>query len=183
MGRGGKLSKAERSKIGRRSKRIGGTFERRVAAMILAAVGERFCKKDCYRTPMSGGHPHVGESDLQISKKLRKVFPFLVEAKHRKTIRLDHFLKPTAELRSFRIQIVAEWKKLGKRGAPAVVMMGARTDVYAMVKLPNLIHTHTALYDLLETRTPFVVLSSNWRIYRFADLLNCVKENINASND
>ena|SRR6267378_1092139 len=73
----------------------GKRFERAVARMIIKAgecIGLK--KKDCYRTPMSGGHPIAKSrhpSDLVMSRKLLKVMPASVECKHYRRIDLQWF--------------------------------------------------------------------------------------------
>ena len=76
------------------SKAKGSSFERVVAAEILKAAGKPFKKTDCYRTPLSGGHVFSSKespSDLVISKRLLKRFPFAVECKNYKKLDLQHF--------------------------------------------------------------------------------------------
>ena len=84
--------------------------------------------KDCYRTPMSGGHKHAGQGDLQISKRMRRLFPFLVECKFYKKIPLMQILSsgPTAILSGWINQARrSEKRELKIRGieAPWLVVM------------------------------------------------------------
>lgn len=79
---------------GRASRNKGNAFERLVAKRILSAVGDPYTSKDCYRTPLSGGHPMGDSGDLVISERLAKVFPFTVECKHYRDLRLEEFLRP-----------------------------------------------------------------------------------------
>jgi len=76
----------------------GNAFERKVASEVVTAFACFGIKKsDCYRTPLSGGHIHAKQSDpgdLVISKKLRKYFPFHVEAKHYRSVSLNALFFP-----------------------------------------------------------------------------------------
>lgn len=80
----------EMKKGGGRSK--GSSFERQVAKMVVTAFADFGVKKrDCYRTPLSGGHihaKHLDPGDLVISKKLKKFFPFHVECKFYRRVEL-----------------------------------------------------------------------------------------------
>jgi len=117
--------------MGASSKRKGSTFERLVAACILKAAGKQFTKKDCYRTPMSGGHPYAGESDLIISKKLREYFPFVVECKHRKTWTESHVFKMTGDMKEFITQVLTAASKDKFSRAPLLIVRG-HGSTYAM---------------------------------------------------
>lgn len=78
-------------------RRKGSGFERDVAALILKHAGNKFSKKDCYRTPLSGGHRFARETDpgdLMMSPALTKRFRFTVECKRYKEIRYEHFISP-----------------------------------------------------------------------------------------
>ena len=73
----------------------GNAFENKIAKTLVKAFGLK--KKDCYRTPGSGGHRQASKTDpgdLVISKRMRKVFPFSVECKHYKAVPLYWFFKP-----------------------------------------------------------------------------------------
>lgn len=70
----------------------GNGFERQVAKLVVTAFDcMGVAKKDCYRTPGSGGHKYaskVDPGDLVISKRLRKYFPFHVECKFYRRVEL-----------------------------------------------------------------------------------------------
>lgn len=73
----------------------GNSFETLISKMIVKA-GEHFgfTRKDCYRTPRSGGHAFAKKqnpSDLVLSKRLRKIFPVSVECKHHKRVDFQWF--------------------------------------------------------------------------------------------
>src|ERR1039458_7034048 len=99
-------AKAKRSKLARRSKQKGSRFELLIAHKIVAAGGQPFEKKDCYRTPQSGGHRFAGANDLQISDRLLDIFPFGGEMKHRKTFRIEQMFYPSKETREYHDQVL-----------------------------------------------------------------------------
>lgn len=112
--------------------RKGKEFERFVARAVLAdAPG--FGKKDCYRTPLSGGHPFGETGDLVISPGLRKFFPFVVECKHRKDWGPGVMFQPRKEERSWILQVLRATRK--NDFAPLLVMRGNATEVYAAAPL------------------------------------------------
>jgi len=125
--------------MGRRSRVKGSTFERKVASMILKAAGSAFTKKDCYRTPMSGGHPHAGESDLIISPKLQAFFPYCVEIKHRKTWRPDRVWRAKADEAEFLNQVIDASCRDEFGRKPLVVMRGNATEIFAAAKYKSLL--------------------------------------------
>ena len=125
--------------MGRRSRVKGSTFERKVASMILRAAGSAFAKKDCYRTPMSGGHPHAGESDLVISPKLQTFFPYCVEIKHRKTWRPDRVWRAKADEAEFLNQVIDASRRDEFGRKPLVVIRGNATEIFAMAKYNSLL--------------------------------------------
>lgn len=68
----------------------GSTFERQIAHMVVTAfLPFGITNKDCYRTPLSGGHIHASGNDpgdLVISPKLERIFPISVECKSYKKL-------------------------------------------------------------------------------------------------
>lgn len=126
----------------------GSAFERTLAKMILKSAkraGHRFSKEDCYRTPMSGGHVYASKenpSDLVISRKLLKLFPFTVEAKFHRKIGVQHFARPVhkhekswPEKRAIDQVLRANEKKKHKR-FPIVLMKENRGEIFAITTLP-----------------------------------------------
>ncbi len=73
-------------------------FERGVAKQVVATFKEHGIQdKDCYRTPLSGGHIHASKNDpgdLVISRRLRRLFPFHVECKAYNSINMAQLLVP-----------------------------------------------------------------------------------------
>lgn len=115
------------SQKGRKTK--GADFELLIAKTILQAVGEPFTKKDCYRTPLSGGHPYTGDSDLQISPRLLRRFPFVVECKHRKDWFPAVMFSPRKEEQNWLLQVSTATAKVAPR-IPLLVMRGNHTKIY-----------------------------------------------------
>lgn len=116
----------------------GSAFERKIAADVAKAAG--VSKKRVYRTPLSGGHPYADTGDLVIHPKVLAIFPFCVECKHRKTIKVENlFNRPTKEMIGYCVQAVeavannARRKKSKVALHPMVVMQGNRTKTLAIV--------------------------------------------------
>lgn len=163
-----------------KGKQKGNTFERHCAKLILKAAGSSFGKKDCYRVPMSGGHQFEGEGDLRTSKRMRKVFPFLVEAKHRKTIKPYQFFNPTEELYGFIRQSKREtrndkWKRPG-----LIVVKGNNTPIFAMVRLEMLDIRYCGLLDHPMLRIRYK--GRTWGVTLFSNVLNCLTKIIQKEN-
>jgi hypothetical protein len=135
----------------------GATFERLVADLIRKAF--KLTKKDVYRTPLSGGHPYADPADLVMSPAARRVFPFSVECKHRKTWKLT-LDKETAEVRT--------WKQQATRAAqrskltPLLVIRGNATDIYCA--LPR-------IHAPAEMDCACVAMADGWVLLRFRDFL------------
>lgn len=156
-----------------RSRRVkGALFEREVAALLLKLLGPPFTKKDCFRTPMSGGHRFASKSDLTVSKRLTDVFPFAVECKHQKTFIPEILFSGTKLIESWCEQSVRATAK--NRLFPMVVMKGNRTAVF--VALSTEVLKDTRVKDLpaaefeLSKRQPHAIVyycQRYWRVYRW----------------
>ncbi len=97
-----KLSKKKRS-----GKKIGNAFELVVVRLIRSAVSKKYSDSICYRTPASGGHYIIGGADITIAPKLRKIFDFAVECKHRKTWAIRDWIRKCRQHEPFRWVIFA----------------------------------------------------------------------------
>lgn len=121
-------------------KQKGSAFERKVAKLIRVAAKRvmKVKKSDVYRTPMSGGHIHAkreNPSDLVISKRVRKRFPFVVECKHYRRIRYLELMTPSFEGGIHKwIEQVKKCVK-GNRYCPLVVMMENRGNIFCAFPL------------------------------------------------
>ena len=112
----------------------GKAFERHIAKDILKAFPS-FTPRDCYRTPMSGGHPFADSGDLCISPDLQKLFPFVVECKHYRNFRFQDVLPPTKQFitwvfqaRTAAAQMDRPWLLVVRgNNTPVYVLAGAET--------------------------------------------------------
>jgi len=111
----------------------GALFERMVAKKIHAAAGPQYKKEKCFRTPRSGGHHAQGYGDVQVSKRLRRVFPFVVECKHWKDWSVDKLFKDGAQLANFLAQAsegaVRAKKRYNLTLFPLLVVRGNNTPI------------------------------------------------------
>jgi len=85
--------------------------------------------KDCYRTPLSGGHHEKG--DIVMGEALRRRFPYLVECKHSKAWTLAHVL-PMSKLMNQWLEQTFEEAKIEQR-TPLLVLRGNYTTTYVVV--------------------------------------------------
>lgn len=116
-----------------RGREKGSAFERKLAADIIGITGAE--KRECYRTPLSGGHPFACPSDLQLSERLRKVFSFSLEAKHRKNWKLDQLFVGNKEFESWLEQSSAaasSANQIGVKVSPLVVVRANFGNTYAI---------------------------------------------------
>ena len=136
----------------------GALFEREVAKLIIKAFACYGIKrKDCYRTPLSGGHRFASKldpGDLVVSARMRKLFPFSVEAKHHKNItglEWGALLcgNDPAELLSWWRQTVraAKTRKL----EPLLVFKQNFGRIFAMYRAQGLLTT-ASIYPCMRTR-------------------------------
>jgi hypothetical protein len=72
----------------------GSGFERKIAKEIIKAyrkAGFKVKQNDCWRSVLSGGH-EMSAGDLRMSAQMEKLFPYAVECKFYKKIKLENFL-------------------------------------------------------------------------------------------
>ena len=160
--------------MAKKSKVKGSVFERLVAKMIITAAGPGFDRSDCYRTPLSGGHEFAGASDLVISPRLRKLFPFCVECKHRRNFRLEHVFDLVKDFAGYHAQVLAACEREGYCRQPMIVVRGNGGSIYAAL-------TKAALLEfapfIAETPRPFITYKYEavwWVLLRFEDLLQAL---------
>lgn len=166
--------------MSRKSRDKGSAFERLVAAMVLEAI-PGFTKKDCYRTPLSGGHPVADSGDLVVSERLQKKFPFVVECKHVKDWNLQWLWPPNSAVRSWITQAQAAAKRMGTRRPWLLVMRGNNTPVYCLYEMQSKFNlpapselgpSHMVLCSNDECLLPYVVvrfdafLQWRWKCFR-----------------
>jgi hypothetical protein len=124
--------------MGLKSRRKGAAFEQRIARDLVAAAREwGFTSKDCYRTPLSGGHPFGDRGDLCIAPSLRAAFPFTVECKNYRDWTPAVMLRSAglrAQEREWFTQVEEAASGCGE-ALPLLVVQGARTGIYAALPL------------------------------------------------
>lgn len=109
------------------SKQKGSAFELVFVKLIRKAVSRKYKDDICYRTPRSGGHPIIGGADIIIKPELRKIFPFAVECKHRKTIKIHSLFSETKQIKDFLAQSMENTDESGDN--PLLVIRGTRTPI------------------------------------------------------
>lgn len=116
----------------------GSSFERKVASMIVCTFEEfGITKKDCYRTPLSGGHVHASgkdPGDLCISPKLRKYFNYCVECKSYRNLDWPKLLSNKIDKGHWTKWWRQVTKSAGTKKQPLLVFQQNRSDVFVMVK-------------------------------------------------
>lgn len=172
------LNKSERSKVSRRSARKGSTFERLIACLICKQTRVR--SSECYRTPLSGGHPFGAAGDLVMSDRLLTVFPWVVECKHRKNWSLEVMMKAerAQEAKWFQqveraVEKANEQRNLSDDSlSPMIVVRGNGTDIYAIVPAGHLMGFLKNVPKLTLARDDDY---GQWVMLRFHSFLNHVK--------
>lgn len=143
----------------------GSDFERWVAKAIIAAynnAGYSF-GQDCWRTPMSGGHPIESlrrPGDLQFSEQLSNLFPFVVECKHQKGFRLEYLFRPNTLLRSFLAQALSQADNSGSR-QPLLVVRSNWSIVLAVTLYRDYFDIINPILLLRMENIQWVVMSFN----------------------
>jgi hypothetical protein len=162
--------------MAKRSRDKGNSFERKVAKLIIAAAGKGFSNKDCYRTPLSGGHPYAGSSDLVMRSRLRKLLPFCVECKHYKTWRLEHMFRLTSVVKAWHKQVRIACKKDRYNRSPVLVIRGFGGLIFASAPLECWV---TWMQDgkgvLPVTRLDYTYKGKLWCVFAFEDVLSTIK--------
>lgn len=102
----------------------GAQFELAISKALVEAAGEPYTRKDCYRTPLSGGHPFGDLGDLTISPEFRLVFPFVVECKHYKRWDPSVLFAPRKNELDWGRQVVDAARKSKTGRIPLLVMHG-----------------------------------------------------------
>lgn len=146
----------------------GAAFERHVAKLIVTAfAGEGITAKDCYRTPLSGGHIHASKSDpgdLVMSRALRKLFPYSVECKHYRDLEWPKLLSSNSKGEF--AQWWAQACKAAGNLAPVLIFRQNRSSAFAMVRKSDAL----GLYPYIATE----VNGDRVRIVELSQLLESV---------
>lgn len=130
-----------------------------------------FDRRDCYRTPLSGGHEFAGASDLVISPRLRDKFPFCVECKHRKNFRLEHVFDMVKDFAGYHEQVIAASAREGNTRAPMLVLRGNRGTIYCAVPRRSAQFLQLSCCPRIEYRAKF----DDWVLVQFDRFLECIK--------
>lgn len=149
-------------------------FENAVAKMVAAAFTPFGIKReDCYRTPLSGGHPFAGKKDpgdLQMSPQLVELFPYCVECKFYKKIFLHGLLfPPKTWLKAWNF---SKWLKQVCKAAkhtkriPLLVIKGNNTPEFAI--LPRVM----PLSPMFKRKIKFRWEQEDWIAVPFSDFLD-----------
>lgn len=162
----------------------GSSFERYIAGRVVSAFKKfGIKKKDCYRTPMSGGHRQASKSDpgdLVLSKRLRELFPYSVECKFYKEINLWQFMQ--AEKKRDKSWPVTKWLEqtctaCGKKKKvfPLLVFRQNRSP-HVLAALPLLM----PVIGLIKgAKLRFKYEGKNWYVVDFEELLSVIAEERN----
>lgn len=122
-------------------------FERTVAKMVVEAFKDRgITSKDCYRTPMSGGHQYASKTDpgdLVISPRLRKLFNYHVECKCYATVNVAQFLtsvkrwKKSWKCTRWMKQVTLDSQKNGGYYSPLLVFKENNGEILVALREPQ----------------------------------------------
>lgn len=111
----------------------GSAFERKIAKEIVKAYkkqGFKVDQRDCWRSVLSGGH-EMSYGDLRMSDKMLRLFPFAIECKHRKKVRVENFFMTKNKELSWVEQAVGGCR--GEALTPVIVMRGNFGKILALV--------------------------------------------------
>jgi hypothetical protein len=156
-------------------------FERTVAKMVVDTFKDRgITNKDCYRTPMSGGHRYASKTDagdLVISPRLRKMFSFNVECKCYATVNLAQFLVPVKlwkkswKCNRWLAQVtVASEKQEGEWMTPLLIFKENNGEIMAAFPFDTVTVT-----DEFRQRLVFQYEGREWIVVRFKTFLRKVR--------
>lgn len=150
----------------------GNAFERKVATEVVTAFACFGIKKsDCYRTPLSGGHIHAKQSDpgdLVISKRLRKYFPFHVEAKHYRNVSLNALFIPVEkQKKAWKFRLWVEQVERAKKGGLTPVIVFKENNGPVLALMPYF----TTLHDAIPIRFRVRYKTQVWYVTTFAAIL------------
>jgi hypothetical protein len=161
--------------MGKASRTKGCAFERLVAKQVITAAGKGFSRKDCYRTPMSGGHPYAGESDLVLSEQLMKLFPWCVECKHYKGWKIDGVFKANKAHQDWCKQAAYSSSKDQFKRPPMVVMRGNGGNIYCAARYRDLKAWDHRMGNELLPGLMFRFQDSFWKLSLFSEVMRVLK--------
>lgn len=88
------------------------------------------------------------QGDLIVSERLRKIFPFCVECKHRKNFRLEHVFMGVKDFLDYHRQVLDACAREGNKRAPMVVIRGQGGLIFASIPALTVMSQH---YRMPET--------------------------------
>ena len=151
----------------------GSSFERQVAKDVIQAFAKYgVTVKDCYRTPLSGGHfaaSRTDPGDLVISPKLAEYFPFSIECKS--YAKLDWSLLFNCPPTSHWAKWLGQSMKAAGAKPALVVFKGNRTPVFAMYPYKTMADFFPDISILRLQYIKTKVCRTSVRIVLFSDLL------------
>jgi hypothetical protein len=163
------------------NRRIGSTFERIVSKEIVKACKDiGATQKDCYRTPLSGGHPFGDRGDLVVSPLLAPFLPFSVECKTSRRWTPGNMFTPGEMEKKWIAQVR---KSAGKTLFPMLVMRGFRTDIFVALQEPDFKRYFENTRPRIDLR--FIVGGSTadvWRMVPFDTFLRALRDRAKANN-
>jgi len=163
----------EKAKKKVNGKAKGSSFERLVAKTILDAFGEGFDQSDCRRVPMSGADKFFDQGDLIISPRLRELFPFCVECKHRKNFRLEHIFKMTKDFEDYHRQVLSACEREKNVRMPMVVIRGQAGAIYASFPVDVAV-TFSRLFQKTATKLSYYCQERRWLMSELSTVLSWI---------
>jgi hypothetical protein len=122
----------KQSAIGRRSKNKGSTFENVISKTVCQYFEAE--REECYRTPLSGGHPFGDTGDLVIGTKLFKQFPFVVECKAYQDWKPGVMFSPNVREMGWLNQVSRASAQSPRQGLPLLVIKGNFAGIFACLR-------------------------------------------------
>lgn len=158
--------------MGMQQRAKGSEFELKISKQVIACSGGRFTSKDCYRMPLSGGHPHAGKADLAMSTEFLKFCPFIVECKHDKQFFDGCILRFRANELNWLGQVSRAVEDIGGY-YPLLVMRGNNTPVYcaSLIEGFNFAFGKAWLLDLPRI---LFFYSGEWAQVKFDDFIKAL---------
>ena len=154
-------------------------YECKIAKMIVSTFTDYgITEKDCYRTPLSGGHRAASQtdpSDLVISKKLFKLFPFSPECKFYKEVNLHSLWIPQKKWGkswNVRVWLAQAIKACGRAKNRFPILVFKQNKGPDLAALPELM----PICAHIKRRMMFIYNKEVWYVVRFQDLLRQMKK-------
>jgi len=162
----------------------GKRFERQIVESIRKEFG--LTKFQCYRTPVSGGHPYTAKSDVIFyPEELWKEIGLFIECKFRSSKECD--LNPLIEAILLRDD-KRKWKpfkwleeakkKCPDHLVPVVVIKGVRREPLAVFDVRDVLKQSDKRKQILDNMWEHIVFG-NYEVWLFKKFLEAWKETLN----